>query len=45
MGICSSLLISSLLISAVADESIADAKVPLRLTWFADSYIDIPIHR
>jgi putative CocE/NonD family hydrolase len=30
---------------AVADESIADAKVPLRLTWFADSYIDIPVHR
>ena len=30
---------------AVADESIADAKIPLRLTWFADSYIDIPIHR
>jgi putative CocE/NonD family hydrolase len=30
---------------AVIDESIADAKEPLRMTWFADSYIDIPVHR
>jgi uncharacterized protein len=29
----------------VADESIANAKVPLRITWFSDSYIDIPLHR
>jgi hypothetical protein len=29
----------------IADESIADAKAPLRITWFADSYIDIPLHR
>jgi uncharacterized protein len=29
----------------IADESISDAKVPLRITWFADSYIDIPLHR
>ena len=29
----------------IADESIADAKMPLRITWFADSYIDIPLHR
>ena len=26
----------------VSDETIADAKVPLRITWFARSFVDIP---
>jgi hypothetical protein len=29
----------------VIDESIADAKVPLQITWFASSYVDLPVHR
>ena len=29
----------------VNDESIADAKVPLRIKWFSDSYVDVPSHR
>jgi predicted acyl esterase len=31
--------------NAVIDESIAAATEPLRMTWFAHSYIDIPVHR
>ena len=27
----------------VSDESITDAKVPLRIEWFNDSYVDIPV--
>jgi len=27
----------------VTDESIADAKVPLRIRWFCDSYLEIPV--
>ncbi len=29
----------------VSEESIADAKVPLKITWFADSYLDLPVHK
>ena len=29
----------------VADESLQDAKVPMRIKWFSDSYIDIPVWR
>jgi uncharacterized protein len=29
----------------VSDETIADAKVPLEIRWFADSYIDVPVGR
>jgi uncharacterized protein len=29
----------------VSTESIADAKVPVRIQWYGDSYIDIPAHR
>lgn len=29
----------------VSDESIADAKEPLRVEWFNDSYVEIPISR
>ncbi|HTT04806.1 MAG TPA: CocE/NonD family hydrolase [Steroidobacteraceae bacterium] len=29
--------------AAVATESIADAKEPLRIRWFANSYIDLPV--
>ncbi len=29
----------------VSAESIADAKVPVRIKWYGDSYIDIPAHR
>jgi uncharacterized protein len=29
----------------VIDESIADAKTPLRLTWFASSYLDLPVYK
>ena len=29
----------------VADESIADAKVPLQISWFGESYVDLPAHR
>ena len=27
----------------VSDESIADAKIPLKIKWFNDSYVQIPI--
>jgi putative CocE/NonD family hydrolase len=29
----------------VIDESISDAKTPLQITWFAGSYLDLPVHR
>lgn len=29
----------------VSAESIADGKVPVRIQWYGDSYIDIPAHR
>jgi hypothetical protein len=29
----------------VSDESIQDAKVPLRIQWYGDSYVDIPVWR
>ena len=29
----------------VSAESIADAKVPIRIRWYGDSYIDVPAHR
>jgi hypothetical protein len=29
----------------VIDESISDAKVPLRMTWFASSYLDLPVYK
>ncbi len=29
----------------VSEESIADGKVPLKIRWFSDSYIDIPVHK
>jgi uncharacterized protein len=29
----------------VIDESIADGKEPLRITWLAGSYLDLPVHR
>ncbi len=29
----------------VSEESIADGKVPLRIRWFPDSYIDVPLRR
>jgi uncharacterized protein len=29
----------------VSDETIADAKEPLQLKWFGDSFIDVPIRR
>jgi uncharacterized protein len=29
----------------VSEESIADAKIPLNIRWYNDSYIDIPIRR
>jgi uncharacterized protein len=29
----------------VSEESTADAKVPLKITWFADSYLDLPVHK
>jgi cephalosporin-C deacetylase-like acetyl esterase len=31
--------------SAVSDETIQDAGEPLRIQWFADSYVDVPINR
>jgi hypothetical protein len=27
----------------VSEESIADGKIPLKVRWFSDSYIDIPV--
>jgi hypothetical protein len=29
----------------VSEESVADGKIPLKLRWHGDSYIDIPVHR
>jgi uncharacterized protein len=29
----------------VSDETIADARTPLEIRWFADSYIDVPVGR
>jgi uncharacterized protein len=29
----------------IIDESISDAKVPLRLTWFVSSYLDLPVYK
>jgi hypothetical protein len=29
----------------VSEESIADAKIPLKIRWYGDSYLDIPIRR
>lgn len=29
----------------VSEESIADGKIPIKLRWYNDSYIDIPIHK
>jgi putative CocE/NonD family hydrolase len=29
----------------VSDETIADAKVPLKIRWFADSYVELPVWR
>jgi len=31
--------------NAVNEESIEDARVPVKIRWYSDSYIDIPIHR
>ena len=28
----------------VSDETIADAKEPLRIQWFGDTFVDVPIH-
>jgi hypothetical protein len=27
----------------VSDESMADGKVPLKIRWFNDSYIEVPV--
>ena len=29
----------------VSQETIADAKVPLQITWFGDSFIEVPVKR
>ncbi len=29
----------------VSEESIANGKVPIKLRWYGDSYIDIPVHK
>lgn len=29
----------------VSDEVIADAKVPLRIKWYGNSYVDVPVWR
>jgi putative CocE/NonD family hydrolase len=29
----------------VSEESIADGKIPLKIRWYSDSYIDIPVRR
>ncbi len=29
----------------VSDETIADAKEPLKVQWFGDSFIDVPVRR
>jgi uncharacterized protein len=29
----------------VSEESIADGKTPIKIRWYSDSYIDIPVHK
>jgi putative CocE/NonD family hydrolase len=29
----------------VSEESLADGKIPIKIRWYSDSYIDIPIHK
>jgi hypothetical protein len=29
----------------VSEESIADGKIPMKIRWHSDSYVDIPIHK
>jgi putative CocE/NonD family hydrolase len=29
----------------VSEESVADGKIPLKIRWYSDSYIDIPVHK
>jgi uncharacterized protein len=29
----------------VSEESIADGKIPIKIRWYSDSYIDIPIQK
>jgi putative CocE/NonD family hydrolase len=29
----------------VSEESIADGKIPIKIRWYSDSFIDIPIHK
>jgi hypothetical protein len=29
----------------VSEESIADGKIPLKVRWYSDSYIEIPVRR
>jgi putative CocE/NonD family hydrolase len=29
----------------VSEESIADGKTPMKIRWYSDSYIDIPVHK
>jgi uncharacterized protein len=29
----------------VSEESIADGKIPIKIRWYSDSYIDIPVHK
>ena len=29
----------------VSQESIADGKIPVKIRWYSDSYIDIPVHK
>jgi hypothetical protein len=29
----------------VSEETVADGRIPLKIQWYGDSYIDIPIRR
>jgi hypothetical protein len=29
----------------VSEESLADGKIPIKIRWYSDSYIDIPVHK
>ena len=29
----------------VSEESIDDGKIPIKIRWYSDSYIDIPVHK
>jgi len=29
----------------VSEESIADGRIPIKIRWYSDSYIDIPVHK